>query len=146
VSEHDAITNVGQVIQLALAPVFLLSGIAGMLAVMTNRLSRVIDRARQVEGLLPSTSGPQLPLLHSELGALCRRAKLTYTGILLCTITALCVSAVVGALFLGAFFEFNARIPVALLFVAGMATFFAALLCFLREVFIATSGLRIGPR
>jgi hypothetical protein len=145
-SEHAAITNVGQVIQLAVAPVFLLSGIAGMLAVMTNRLGRVIDRARQVEGLLPATSGPELTFLHAELGDLSRRAKLTYAAIALSTVTALCVSAVVATLFLGAFFEFNARVPVALLFVAGMTTFFTALLCFLREVFIATAGLRIGPR
>ena len=145
-NEGSAITAIGHVIQLSVAPVFLLSGIAGMLAVMTNRLGRIIDRARQVEGLLPATSGPELPLLDSELRDLSRRAKLTYAAISLCTITALCVSALVATMFLALFLDFAAAVPVAVLFVAGMTAFFAALVCFLREVRIATAGLRIGPR
>ena len=144
--QDTAIAAVGHVIQLSVAPVFLLSGIAGMLAVMTNRLARIIDRARQYEARLPASSAEDLPGLLGDLRVLSRRAKLIYSAITMCTVTALCVCAVVVSLFVGAFLEFDASVPVAVLFVAAMSAFFVGLVCFLREVFVATAELRIGPR
>jgi hypothetical protein len=144
--QDPAVAAVGHVIQLSVAPVFLLSGIAGMLAVMANRLARIIDRARQVEASLPATSAAELVGLHADLRVMSQRAKLIYRAISLCTLTALCVCAVVALLFLSAFFEFDATLAVAWLFVAAMSAFFVGLLFFLREVFVATAGLRIGPR
>jgi Protein of unknown function (DUF2721) len=66
-------------------------------------------------------------------------------AITLCTITALFVCALVATLFVAVFLGFGAAYPVAILFVGAMSTFFAGLLCFLREIFVATSNLRIGP-
>jgi hypothetical protein len=139
------ITAVAHVIQLAVAPVFLLSGIGAMLAVMTNRLARVIDRARLLEAQLPAKPG-DAESIHEQLATLSRRAKLVGRSITLCTITALLVCAVIAILFLGAFLRFDASVPVALLFVAAMLAFFTGLLSFLREIFLATASLRIGPR
>ena len=65
--------------------------------------------------------------------------------IALCTITALLVCAVIATLFLGAFARFDVSVPVALLFVAAMIALFVGLLAFLREIFLATANLRIGP-
>lgn len=138
------ITGIAHVIQLSVAPVFLLSGIGAMLAVMTNRLARVIDRARLLEGQLPGKPG-DVESLHGQLATLSRRAKLVGRSITLCTITALLVCAVIAILFLSAFLGFDASVPVALLFVAAMLAFFAGLLTFLREIFLATASLRIGP-
>jgi hypothetical protein len=140
----SGITGVAHVIQLSVAPVFLLSGIGAMLAVMTNRLARVIDRARLLEGQLPGKPG-DAEALHGHLATLSRRAKLVGRSITLCTITALLVCAVIAILFLSAFLGFDASVPVALLFVAAMLAFFAGLLTFLREIFLATASLRIGP-
>jgi hypothetical protein len=67
-------------------------------------------------------------------------------AITLCTLTALLVSGVIAILFLSAFLHFDATIPVALLFIAAMAALFVGLLCFLSEIFVAMSGLKIGPR
>lgn len=144
--QETAIAAVGHAIQLSVAPVFLLSGIAGMLAVMTNRLSRIVDRAREVEARLPAPSPAELTLLNAELRTLSRRAKFINVSITLCTITALFVSAVVATLFVAAFLLFDASVWVAVLFVSGMTTFFVGLLFFLREIFTATAALRIGPR
>ena len=77
---------------------------------------------------------------------LSRRAKLIGRAITLCTTTALLVCTVIAALFLSAFLRFDAPIPVALLFIAAMLCFFLGLLCFLREIYLATKSLRIGPR
>ena len=137
---------VAHAIQLAVAPVFLLTGIAAMLSVMTNRVGRVIDRARFLEGKLEGATPEATAVLRADLAVLSERAKLNGRAITLCTTTALLVCIVIAMLFLSAFLEFDATIPVALLFVAGMLCFFLGLLCFLREIYLATKSLRIGPR
>lgn len=137
------VSAVAHVIQLAVAPVFLLSGIGAMLAVMTNRLSRVIDRARLLEARLDAASPAHVATLRSDLQVLARRATLVGTAITLCTTTALLICTVIAVLFLSAFVSFDTSIPIALLFIAAMTTFFLGLLWFLREIFLATSSLRI---
>ena len=145
--EEGLVAGVGHVIQLSVAPVFLLSGIGAMLAVMTNRLARIVDRARGVEEQLVDATPKERDKAERDLAVMSRRAKLINLAITLCTITALFVCAVVAAMFTGAFLGFNAAIPVAVLFVGAMTTFFVGLLFFLREIFIATAALRIGgPR
>jgi hypothetical protein len=116
-----------------------------MLAVTTNRLSRLVDRARLIEARL-ATEHPQTVDWHSELAVLSRRAKLINRAITLLTLTALFVCAVIATLFVAAFRGWSAANPVALLFVSAMATFIAGLLFFLREIFLATATLRIGPK
>ena len=145
-NEDTAIVAVGRAIQLSVAPVFLLSAIGAMLAVMTNRLARVVDRARRVEDRLASDESTSTDRAGAErdLAVMSRRARFINGAITLCTITALFVCAVVAAMFTGAFLGFNAAIPVAVLFVAAMTTFFVGLLFFLREIFLATANLRIG--
>jgi hypothetical protein len=142
--QDSGVVAVARVIQLSVAPVFLLSGIGAMLAVMTNRLGRVIDRARLLEGRLSSATPEQVKHLHGELGTLSRRAKMINNAITLCTVTALLVCAVIAALFLGTFAHFDASVPVSVLFIAAMLAFFAGLVWFLREIFLATASLRIG--
>ena len=143
--QSPGITAVAHAIQLAVAPVFLLSGIGAMLAVLTNRLSRIIDRGRALETRLAGNPGDAATRIQAELAALARRAQLISRAITLCTITALLVCAVIATLFLGAFASFDTSVPVALFFVTAMITFFAGLLFFLREIFVATANLRIGP-
>ena len=137
---------VAHAIQLAVAPVFLVTGIGAILAVMTNRLGRVIDRARVLEDRLQGASPEAHAILRADLMVLSRRAKLNGCAITLCTTTALLISSVIAILFLSAFFRFDASIPVVLLFIAAMLCFFLGLLWFLREIYLATMSLRIGPR
>ncbi len=138
------IAALAHVIQLAVAPVFLLSGIGGILTVMTNRLSRIIDRARVLELQLAAARAEDHPRIDAQLATLARRAKLSSRAIALCTLTALFICAVIAMLFLGVFFGFNASMWVAVLFIAAMAASFAGLVCFLREISLATSSLGIG--
>jgi hypothetical protein len=137
---------VAHAIELAVAPVFLLTGIGAILAVMTNRLGRVIDRARVLEQRLDGAFPESLATLRADLAVLSRRAKLIGRAITPCTTTALFVCTVIAILFLSAFSRFDATIPVALLFIAAMVSFFLGLLWFLREIYLATVSLRIGPR
>ena len=136
---------IAHVIQLAVAPVFLLTGIGAILAVMTNRLGRIIDRARMLEEKLDRAVPELIATVRADLGVLSRRAQLIYRAITLCTTTALLICTVIALLFLSASLRFDARIPVTILFVAAMATFFLGLVWFLREIYLATVSLRIGP-
>ena len=143
--ENTPVTGIAHVIQLAVAPVFLLTGIGAILAVMTGRLARIVDRARALQSKQPSAPVDE-KALEAELTSLSKRASLVSRAIGLCTLTALLVSAVIGVLFLGAFTNFDASIAVAVIFVAAMLALVASLLYFLREIQIATSRLCIDYR
>jgi hypothetical protein len=136
---------VAHAIQLAVAPVFLLSGIGAILAVMTSRLGRIIDRARVLEEKLNHAPAEIAGTLHADLGVLSRRAKLISRAITLCTTTALLVCTVIAVLFVSAFLRYDPTIVVALVFIAAMSAFFFGLVWFLREIYLATVNLRIGP-
>jgi hypothetical protein len=140
------ISPIAHVIQLAVAPVFLLSGIGAILAVMTSRLGRIIDRARVLEDRLENAAPERAATIEADLATLTHRAKLIGPAITLCTATALLVCTVIAVLFLSAVLRFDASVPVALLFVAAMFAFFLGLLWFLREIFVATTNLSIASR
>ena len=141
---EPSISAIAHVIQLSVAPVFLLAGIGALLMVMTNRLARIVDRARVIEARLsgePDGIGP----IHAEMLTLERRARNISLAIGLCTTTALLVSSVVAVLFLNAFFSYNTSTAIAVLFIAAMLTLIAALILLLREVLLGTATLRFGP-
>ena len=139
------IADSARVIQLAIAPVFLLTGVSALLGVLSSRLGRTIDRARVLEALLDTADAARLERMHGELSVLSRRAKLIYRAIALGVITALLICGVIAILFISAFTRVDVSLAVAALFVAAMAALISTLLLFLREVFLATRVLRIGP-
>lgn len=144
--ELSDVSNVSHAIQLAVAPVFLLTAIGALLGVMTNRLARVIDRARLLESRLDNAAAEDATGIRNHLGILSRRAKFINRAITLCTMTALLVCTVIAILFLGTFIHFDLTIPLAFLFIAAMGLLVMGLVWFLREIFLATASLRIGPR
>lgn len=144
--EEADVAAVAHVIQLAVAPVFLLTGVAALLGVLTNRLSRIIDRARRLEGWLPDAEAPRAQALHGELALLAERARLVNWAISSCTSCALLICIVIAALFIGTFLSADVSTLVAGLFVLAMLALVGGLLTFLREIYLATRNLRIGPR
>lgn len=143
----DAVLNVASIIQLAVAPVFLLTGVGTMINVLTSRLARIIDRARvlqqRCEGLAVGT--PQRRHLHAELRLLSQRARLVSWAISLSTSCSLLVSLSIVVLFTEALLHTYFRGVVPVLFILAMLAFILGLLSFLREILLATAGLRIGP-
>jgi hypothetical protein len=144
--ELSDVTTVAHVIQLSVAPVFLLSGIGAILAVMTNRLARIIDRARVLEARLDQATPEMAVSVRDDLVTLRERAKLIGPAITLCTATALLICMVIAVLFLSSFLKFDAGVAVALLFILAMLSFSLGLVWFLREILVATRNLRIGSR
>jgi hypothetical protein len=136
---------IAHVIQLAVAPVFLLAGIGALLNVMTNRLGRVIDRARRLESLWDQLNERGHELARIELKVLDRRGRWASWAINLCTFAALLVCAVVATLFVDAFLGTNLKWFVGALFIGAMLVLIGGLTAFLAEVYLATHMLRIGP-
>ncbi len=143
--DSQTIGTMAHVIQLSVAPVFLLTAIGTMLSVMINRLGRIIDRARYHEGRLETVSPDGLPKLHAALATLKRRADLIGHAIFLCTATAVLVCTVIALLFIGDYLRYDVSVPVAVLFIVAMLLMVAGLINFLREIFIAKESLQIGP-
>jgi hypothetical protein len=142
---HADIVTVATVIQLAVAPVFLLTGIAGLLGVMANRLGRITDRARVLERRLAGAHRAELiDTLNQELGKLWRRSRLINRGLSLGTLGALLVCVVIVTLFIGDVSQVDLSWMIALLFVSAMFAVIGALLFFIREVYVATATVRMG--
>jgi hypothetical protein len=139
---------VAHVIQLAVAPVFLLTGIGALLGVMMTRVSRIIDRARVLEPQLDDAETGSTHPLHGELRSLGRRARLINWAITLFVFAALLVCAVIVGMFMTAYYAWSPDLTrvMAALFALAMTALIGGLLCFLREVYLATATLRIGVR
>ncbi len=140
----SGITDIAHSIQLAVAPVFLLSGVAVTLTVLTNRLGRIVDRARLLEGRLPSATPAEESRFEAELKVLFRRARLIHRAITLSTLCALLICTVIVALFVGVALGRDLSMLIVILFIAAMCSFIAGLVLFILEIRAATAGLRFG--
>jgi Protein of unknown function (DUF2721) len=138
------VVDIAHAIQLALAPVFLLSGIGVLLGVLTNRLARIVDRARKVEESLLQADGASSEESRGQLRVAARRARLINLSITLSTFAALLVALVVALIFASTFAPINLATSVAILFVLAMVALVGGLMSFLFEVRVATEALRIG--
>lgn len=143
---NSSIEVLAGVIQMAVAPVFLLTGIAGFLNVMSGRLSRIIDRARIVERRMSAgiEDEPRLSMTRIELRTLWRRVKLINWSIGMCTASGLMVCTVVVSLFVGDFWDLRLAEPIIVLFMLALVLLIFALLLFIKEVHLATRLLHVG--
>ncbi len=145
------VDSIAHNIQLAVAPVFLLTGIGSILNVLAARLGRVVDRARRVEAdLLAHQSATAIlpPAMledaRRELIVLGRRIAAANWAIVLCTLSALLIAIVVAILFIGDLVPMHGTSVVALLFVAAMLLLIGGLMLFLYEVQIALRSVRVN--
>lgn len=140
-----SITTVAHVIQLAVAPVFLLTGVGTILSVMTSRLSRIIDRFRVLESIPPDSH--EVSLHQHEMKILAHRERVIYWAISQCTICALLICVVIATLFVGSVMGVQLTILIASLFIAAMLALIGGLLSLLREIYIATASIhRVGKQ
>lgn len=131
------LTDISRVIQLAVAPVFLLTAIATMINALNTRLGRIVDRRRVVHECLESQAAEKAEAAKLEIRLLMRRSQLVYYSIFCAVLSALLVCLVVAGAFLGALLGVGLARGVAALFIAAMLAMIAALGLFLREVFLA---------
>jgi len=141
----DDSTSIAHLIQLAVAPVFLLAGIAGFLSVMSGRIGRIIDRERVISRRLAKLDDEEhLEATRREHKVLKRRAHITNRAIGLCTSSALVVCTLITSLFVGDLFKLHMEALVIGLFVLALLLLIAALLLFLLEIQLATRTLHLA--
>jgi cation transporter-like permease len=141
--EH-VLQDITHTIQLAVAPVFLLTALGTTLSVLVARLARIVDRARRVEGRLREESGPHREATVHELKALEGRARLIHWALTFGTSAALLVCLLIAVAFVGYLAGARIGTVMAVLFIAAMGAYVVALVCLLREVGIAIGALRFG--
>lgn len=135
--------DIGHIIQLAIAPVFLLTGVGTKLGVLTNRLGRIIDRARVLEDRIHAAEGADHSDAYAELDTLYQRMHLINRAITLSTACGLLVCLVIATLFLGDALNLALAQFIALLFVLGMLSLIGSFVYLLREIFVATRTLSV---
>jgi Protein of unknown function (DUF2721) len=139
--------NVAKLIQLALGPVFLLSGVGITLSMLTARLARIVDRARTLEDRRDSASDPaRVAHIDEDLKFIVRRTRYINSAIALSTTSAFLTALVVTMLFASAFTPLSVGVVIAVTFVASLTCLSLSFLMFLIEVRIATRSLRIGGK
>jgi hypothetical protein len=131
------LTDIARVIQLAVAPVFLLTAIATMINALNTRLGRIVDRRRVVQERLLTRADDEAGSAQQEIRMLVRRSRLVYHAIFCSVLSALLVCMVVAGAFLGALLGVDLARTVASLFIAAMLAMIAGLSLFLREVYLA---------
>jgi hypothetical protein len=139
------IADITRVIQLAVAPVFLLTAIGTLITALNNRLGRAVDRRRVVQERLLQGSPDGATEARAELSRLVQRSRLIYFAILAAVTAALLVCLVVAGAFVGALLAVELSKMVAVLFILAMCALIVSLALFLREIFLAVSfgGLRL---
>ena len=136
------LTDVTHLIQLAIAPVFLLNAVASIIGVLINRLSRAVDRTRVLDERLSRTGLDTAEQDTRELQVLRRRLWLIYLALTCEVLCALFVGMLIAAGFVGAVLGANVSLGIAGLFVLAMTAFIAGLAVFLREIFLAVANTR----
>ena len=130
-------------IQLSVSPVFLLAGIGAMMNVLSGRLSRSVDRARDLKRRSRELDDDE----QAEFRLIRQRIRLVVRAIGLLTLSILLISTVVAVIFLTVALQINLSMVVAPLFVAAMLMLTWAALCFLQEITLASKQLQasFGP-
>ncbi|AZR81813.1 MULTISPECIES: DUF2721 domain-containing protein [Piscirickettsiaceae] len=142
-SDAVPVNTVSHLIQLSVAPVFLLAGIGSLLGVLVSRLSRIVSKSEELSNILLMEKS-QSPVdrrsseIRQRLDFLERRRRYLNHAILACTMTGLLVALVIMIMFLSAFFAFNGSVLIAVLFILAMASLIVGLLIFLREIYYAS--------
>ncbi|WP_206732388.1 DUF2721 domain-containing protein [Janthinobacterium sp. 17J80-10] len=141
------VDDVTHVIQLAVAPVFLLTAVGTIIGVLTNRLVRIVDRIRVLERK-PETpvTDDEAAFKQLELGLLGRRLRMIYIALTSEVICGLIVGVMIASAFIDAFLAIKLSAVIAGLFILAMLAFICGLTAFLREIFLAVQSTRASLR
>lgn len=140
---ETSVSDIAQIIQLAVAPVFLLAGIGAFLNVCTGRLSRIVDRARTIEPSLLGSRGAEHDRWLREIRVLDRRMALVSQAIFFSVLSAVLICTVVVLLFAAGLTGANFGTAIALLFIGCMISTGIGFAIFLVETRLGSRAVRI---
>jgi Protein of unknown function (DUF2721) len=137
---ENHVTSVTHVIQLAVAPVFLMTAIATLISALNVRLGRIVDRERVLQDLGATAARSDISARQREYALLTRRIHLAYLAILSAVVAGLFICLVVAMAFVGVLLEVDLARVLAVLFVLAMVSMITSLSMFLREIYVAVSA------
>ena len=136
------LTDIGHVIQLAIAPVFMLTAIGTVINVLAGRLGRAVDRRRVLVAVLLGLAAELAELAQAEVGFEVRRIRLIYLAISMAVLSGLLVCVLISLAFIDAFVAMDFAKLIAALFILAMVALIASLTIFLREIFLSIDSPR----
>ena len=137
------LTQLAQIIQLAVAPVFLLAGLGAFLNACVGRLARIVDRIRNLEPRILDSRGTEHERLLDEVRLLDRRSRIVSSAIFTTVLAALIISAVVVLLFLAFLTGYRFGTAIALLFIAAMVCTGLGFAIFLHETRLGIRAIQV---
>ena len=140
------VPEIAGVIQLAIAPVFMLTAVGTIISALSIRLGRAVDRRRDLEQALPRMTPDEKPSAYQELGVIARRIRFVYFSIVSAVISGLFVSLLIAGAFLASFLRTDISYTIGAMFALAVLALTVSLLLFLREIFLAVSTPRHIPR
>ena len=138
-----AIEKIIPMLQVAIGPVILISGVGLLLLTMTNRLGRAIDRARLLKSELSKRTDEDREQALAQVNIIYRRARVIRLSITLAAMSVLLASALIITLFLTALLHLELGFFVVSLFIACMASLFASLVAFIRDINLSLHALKL---
>jgi len=138
--------EIAGVIQLAIAPIFMLTAVGTVIGALSIRLGRAVDRRRELEERLGQMSAAELPSAQDELATIARRIRFVYLSIVFAVVSALFIALLIAGAFVGAFVRTDLSLTIAAMFISAMLALIVCLLLFLKEIFLAVSTPRHVPR
>ena len=145
---NSIVSTISALIQLSVAPVFLLAGVAGLLNVFTGRLTRIIDKVEKLDNFINIQEKKEVefkedPQLIKRRRFLIMRMQNTNLALFFCTATGLMVALVILMMFFSALLNFDSSTFISVLFILAMASLIVSLLLFLREIYFTTSFIKV---
>jgi hypothetical protein len=131
------------ILQVAVGPAFLISGVGLLLLTMTNRFGRIVDRTRQLSRDLRSGQGQPPDIALAQLDILLARARIVRGAILAASVSALLAAVLISAIFVSALLALTSPAPVMWLFASCLAALVISLVQFIRDVNLSLKALRL---
>ncbi len=131
------------IIQLAITPVILITGLGSLLLTMTNRMARIVDRTRTLAGQVRAATPEDRPHAEQQLRILYRRARFIRVAVTLNTLSIFCAGLLVVFIFVGAIWRLEMAAGIVGLFFASVSFLISALVAFLRDIFMSLAALRL---
>ena len=139
----NSLNEIVPVLQVAIGPVILISGVGLLLLTMTNRLGRAIDRARQLKGELPKRTEQDRQQVLAQVAIIYRRARMIRSSITLAALSALLASALIIVLFVTALLHSEQAMLVSIIFIACMASLLLSLITFICDINLSLHALKL---
>jgi uncharacterized membrane protein YqjE len=131
------------VLQIAIAPVILISGVGLLLLSLTNRFGRAVDRTRQIHRELCAAPAPDRPRLAHQVEVIYRRARLIQLSIVMAALSALFAAMLILALFFAALIKWESAVIISVLFVCCLLFLIGTLVTFIMDIRLSLHALKL---